>query len=259
MSASHAAPPEGAPVPRGSLDEVCRELAARPYARRGVVAAETAIRVMLADDHSLVRDGLRALLRSAADITVVAEAADGTDAVVVAARVRPDVLVMDLDMPHRDGASAARVLAGAAPEVRILILTMYPEKDRLLELLDAGVRGYLTKDAAARDLADAIRVVAAGDVYVRPAVTRALAARHDPEPPASADARTELARLSDRERAVFALTARGFNGPEIGAQLGVTAKTVDTYKQRIEQKLGISHRTEYVRFALDAHLLHEPR
>jgi Response regulator containing a CheY-like receiver domain and an HTH DNA-binding domain len=259
MSANHADPSGTAPHLRGTLSEVCRELAARPYARRGVPPAETPIRVMLADDHAIVRAGIRALLRALPDVTVVAEAATGDDAVAVAERVRPDVLVMDLDMPHGDGASAAAVLAAQAPEVRILILTMYPERERLLAMLEVGAHGYLTKDAADRDLAEAIRVVASGDVYVRPAVARELATHDEPLPPELAEARAWFGRLSDRERTVVDLTARGFNGPEIGRQLGITAKTVDTYKQRIEQKLGISHRTEYVQLALDAHLLNPSR
>jgi DNA-binding NarL/FixJ family response regulator len=137
----------------------------------------------------------------------------------------------------------------------VLIVTMYDEHDKLLEVLDAGARGYLSKVAAERDLADAIRVVAAGEVYVRPAVARALAESAEEPPRERTDARSRLERLSHREQTVVALTARGFNGPEIGRQLGITAKTVDTYKQRIEEKLGLSHRSQYVRFALDADLL----
>lgn len=122
-------------------------------------------------------------------------------------------------------------------------------------MLSAGARGYLSKGAAERELADAIRVVAAGDVYVRPAVSRALAESAVEPPRERIDARARLDRLSHREQTVVILTAKGFNGPEIGRQLGITAKTVDTYKQRIEEKLGLSHRSEYVKFALEAELL----
>jgi len=140
----------------------------------------------------------------------------------------------------------------------VLMVTMYDEQEKLLAVLNAGARGYLSKGAAERELADAIRVVAAGDVYVRPAVSRALADSAPTPPRERTDARARLERLSDRERTVVLLTARGFNGPEIGRQLGITAKTVDTYKQRIEEKMGLSHRSEYVRLVLEAGLLDEP-
>ena len=255
MSATDVERPWSAPIPRGTLAEIGAELAARPYARRGVPAAEVPIRVMLVDDHAIVRSGVKAQLRTWPDLLVVAEAAGGEEAVAMALRVRPDVIVMDLDMPNGDGASATRAIAEAMPGAHVLILTMYPERERLLPLLAAGARGYLTKEVVDRDLADAIRVVAAGEVYVRPVVARELAARLEPPRPPMTDARARFSRLSERERTVVGLTARGFNGPEIGRRLGITAKTVDTYKQRIEQKLGLSHRTEYVRFALDAQLL----
>ena len=255
MSAVDYRPQSLAPASAGSLADICRELAARPYARRGVPPSEAPIRVMLVDDHAIVRAGLRALVRLWPDISVVAEATNGEDALAIARRTQPQVVVMDLDMPRLDGLTATSMLREASPELRVLILTMYPERERLESVLRAGARGYLTKDAADRDLAEAIRVVAAGDIYVRPAVARELAARHETASPASAGSRAGFERLSDRERTVVDLTARGFNGPEIGRKLGITAKTVDTYKQRIEQKLGLAHRTDYVRFALDAHLL----
>ena len=242
-------------VPFGTLSEICRELASRPYARRGVPPAEVPIRVMLVDDHTIVRSGIRALLRTWPDITIVAEATNGEEAIQIAKREQPQVILMDLDMPRTDGATATRAIADVAPNSRVLILTMYPERERLVSLLGMGARGYLTKDVADRDLAEAIRVVAAGDVYVRPAAARELAASEEEVPAALSESRLGFGRLSDRERTVVGLTARGFNGPEIGRQLGITAKTVDTYKQRIEQKLGLTHRTDYVRFALDAQLL----
>ncbi len=162
---------------------------------------------------------------------------------------------MDLDMPNGDGLTAARMLQQLVPEVRVLIVTMYTEQEKLLPSLTAGARGYLSKSAAERELVEAIRVVAAGDVYVRPSIARALASSAIEPPRQRNDARARLARLSGREQSVVMLTAEGFNGPEIGRQLGITAKTVDTYKQRVEEKLGLSHRSEYVRFALEAELL----
>jgi DNA-binding NarL/FixJ family response regulator len=242
-------------APSGTLSEVGRELASRPYARRSVPARIEPIRVLLVDDHTLVRAGLKSVLRTCSEICVVGEAADGQQAVALATRVRPEVVVMDLDMPNGDGLTATRMLQQALPDVRVLIVTMYTEQEKLLPVLAAGARGYLSKSAAERELVEAIRVVASGDVYVRPAVAHALAISAVEPPRQRIDARARLARLSGREQSVVALTAEGFNGPEIGRQLGITAKTVDTYKQRIEEKLGLSHRSEYVRFALEAELL----
>jgi DNA-binding NarL/FixJ family response regulator len=244
-------------APHGTLAEVGRELATRPYARRGVPARIDPIRIVLVDDHQLVRAGFRSVLRTINDISVVGEAAGGDEAVALATRVHPEVVVMDLDMPEGDGLTATRRLLAVAPDMRVLIVTMYDESEKLLDALDAGARGFLSKSAAERELAEAIRVVAAGDVYVRPTVARALASSTEAPPRIRTDARARLERLSGREQTVVVLTARGFNGPEIGRQLGITAKTVDTYKQRIEEKLGLSHRSEYVRFALEADLLQE--
>ena len=151
-------------------------LAARPYARRGISIGDRTIRVILVDDHAMVREGLRLLLRTAPDIAVVGEASDGLSALTLARQVAPDIVVLDLDMPGGDGTAALHEMGKASPQARVLILTVHAEQERLLGVLDGGARGYLTKEAASRDLLEAIRVVAAGDVYVRPAAARLLAA-----------------------------------------------------------------------------------
>lgn len=243
-----------ASAPHGTLAEVGRELAARPYARRGVPARTEPIRVILVDDHNLVRAGIKSVLHACPDICVVGETDGGRSAVALVSRLRPEVVVMDLDMPDGDGLTATRMLHDVAPDARVLIVTMSPEHEKLLPVLSAGARGYLCKSAVERELVEAIRVVAAGEVYVRPAVAQNLAMSTADAPRQRGDARARLERLSKREQTVVVLTARGFNGPEIGRQLGITAKTVDTYKQRIEEKLGLSHRTDYVRLALEADL-----
>ena len=161
-------------IPLASLAGAAAALATRPYVRRGAPATGETIRVVLADDHALLRAGLKALLRSAPDIVVVGEAASGPGAVQLATTLNPDVVVMDLDMPG-GGAAATEALAAQESPVRVLILTMHTEEERLLPLLRSGARGYLAKDAADRELVDAIRVVASGEVYVRPAVARLLA------------------------------------------------------------------------------------
>jgi two-component system, NarL family, response regulator NreC len=244
-----------ADIPHGTLAEIGSELASRPYARRSVPVRIGQIRVVLVDDHALVRAGLRSLLHGNPEITVVGEASDGEGALDAVLRARPDVVVMDLEMPNGDGLTATTALIARMPGVHVLIVSMFAEREKLLAVLAAGARGYLAKSGAERELVEAIRVVASGEVYLRPAVGTALACEQGAPPAARHDAQARLGRLSGREQSVVALTAQGFNGPEIGRQLGITAKTVDTYKQRIEEKLGLTHRTEYVRFALQAELL----
>jgi two-component system, NarL family, response regulator NreC len=261
MPTTNLAPQFGAQQPRtdpargSALADAGAVLASRPYARRGVSTSNEPIRVILADDHRLLRQGLKALLRGAPDISIVGEASSGDEAVAIALRAKPDVVVMDLDMAGGDGASATRTLAREAPAIRVLILTMHTEEEGLLPLLADGARGYLAKNTADSELVDAIRVVASGDVYVRPAVARLLAAQVARKPERADTAASRYALLSDREQSVLRLVAEGFNGPEIGEQLHITAKTVDTYKQRIEEKIGLAHRSAYVRFALDIGLL----
>ena len=230
-------------------------LAARPYAKRGMPMSSETIRVVLADDHAIVREGLRLVLRSASDISVVGEAENGVAAVELARRLAPDVVVMDLDMPGGDGATAVRQLVGAVPTARALILTVHIEQERLLPLLEAGARGYLTKEAASRDLVEAIRVVAAGEVYVRPSAARLLATAVVPHRGGTESAKARFQILSDREQTVLRMVAQGFSGAEIARHLHVSTKTVDAYKRRVHDKLGLGHRTDYVKFAVEAGIL----
>lgn len=240
--------------PARRLAQLGATMAARRYARRGVPDRDETIRVVLVDDHTLIREGLRVLLQSTTDIAVVGEAENGAATLALARRVVPDIVVLDLDMPGSDGATALASLREELPDVRVLVLTVYAEQARLVPVLEAGARGYLTKEAASRELVEAIRVVAAGEVYVRPAVARLLAAAVVPKHTTDS-ARSRFQRLSDREQTVLRLVAEGYNGAEIARQLGVSTKTVEAYKHRIHDKLGLRHRTEYVRFALEAETL----
>jgi two-component system, NarL family, response regulator NreC len=212
------------------------------------------IRVLLADDHNVVRSGLKAVLGSAKDMTVVGEAATGTQAVAMAERCDPDVVVMDLDMPDGDGLQATKTIAAKGARPRVLVLTMHTEEEHLLPVLQAGAAGYLVKSAADRDLVDAVRAVANGDVYVRPSAARVLANGITRKDPAKAD-RDRYESLSVRERDVLRLTAQGYTAPEVGAKLTISPKTVDTYKQRINEKLSLTHRADYVRLAARLGLL----
>jgi DNA-binding NarL/FixJ family response regulator len=242
------------PATPDDLARLGASLAARPYARRGVPMSNETIRVLLADDHAMVREGLRLLLRSAPDITVIGEAENGGAVLAQAERLSPHIVILDLDMPGGDGMSSLREMRKTLPGVRVLVLTMHSERERLLPLLEAGARGYLTKEAASRDLVEAIRVVAAGEVYVRPAAARLLATALVPQR-TSETARSRFGMLSEREQTVLQLVAEGYSGAEIARQLRISTKTVDAYKRRVQDKLGLEHRTDYVRFALEAGIL----
>jgi DNA-binding NarL/FixJ family response regulator len=214
------------------------------------------ITVLLADDHAVVRYGLRAVLQTAPDITVIGEARNGREAVDAAMRLKPDVVVMDLSMDGMDGAAATRELQRLKSTARILILTMHAEDDYLVPLLEAGASGYLVKNAADRELVDAVRMVARGDHYLRLGAVRALAKELKKRDGRAAE-QSRYESLSDREKSILRLIAAGYTGPDIGAQLNISAKTVDTYKQRIHEKIGLAHRPDYVRFAVRLGLLDE--
>lgn len=211
--------------------------------------ADDVIRVVLADDHAVVRVGLRAVLGAAKDVEIVGEARTGRDAVNMAQRLSPDVVVMDLDMPDLDGAGALREIVQLGLPCRVLILSMHPEEDRLVPLIQAGAAGYLVKSAADVELVDAIRAVAHGDVYVRGSAARLLARTLNKRDLASED-RQRFEQLTQREQDVLRLVALGYSAPEIGGKLFISPKTVDTYKQRIQEKVGLAHRSEYIQFSL---------
>ena len=212
------------------------------------------IRVVLADDHSVVRAGLKAVLKAARDIEVVGEASTGREAVVLAGRLKPDVIVMDLSMPDMDGISSTRAIIAAGVGSRVLALTMHSEEDYLVPAMSAGAMGYLVKTDADRELVNAVRAIAAGDVYVRPSASLVLAKQLTMKDPARTE-REVYEKLTERERNVLRLTGQGFSAPEIGRRLFISPKTVDGYKQRIQQKLQFTHRSHYVQFALRLGLL----
>jgi two-component system, NarL family, response regulator NreC len=216
------------------------------------------IRVMLVDDHTIVRTGLKAVLGAASDIDVVGEAAGGHEAVAMLATLEADVVVMDLSMAEGDGISATRAITkGKLQRPRVLVLTMHSEEAYLEAVLEAGASGYLVKSTADRELVAAVRAVARGDVWLQPAAARVLAqgARRREE---RTNDLARYERLTDRERAVMRLIAEGYTAPEIGEQLMISPKTVDTYKQRINDKLSLANRADYVKLALKLGLLQMP-
>ena len=205
------------------------------------------LRVVLADDHAVVREGLKALINAQPDMRVIGEAADGDAAWRVARELSPDVLVMDLSMPAMGGAEATVLVRRDCPNVRILALTVHEERVYLTQLLRAGASGYVLKRAAAAELVRAVRTVAAGGTYIDPSVASALVAGY-----LDTEKRIEQPMqpvLSDREREVTIRIARGFSNKEIAAALRLSVKTVETYKARVAEKLALRTRVDIVRYA----------
>jgi len=215
------------------------------------------IRVVLVDDHAIVRTGLKAVLADAPEIDVVGEASGGNEAVDLLTRIAADVVVMDLSMSDGDGLTATREITATGDGTRVLVLTMHAEEAYLEAVLEAGASGYLGKADADRDLVEAVHAVARGEIFVQPSAARVLAqgARRRDE---QATERARYERLTDREREVMRLIAEGYTAPEIGEQLAISPKTVDTYKQRVNDKLGLTHRADYVKLALKLGLLQAP-
>lgn len=211
------------------------------------------IRVLLADDHAVLRAGLEALLGLEPDMEVVGEVSTGEEAVERVQSIRPDVVVMDLAMPGIGGLEATRQVAALERETKVLVLTSHAEEEYLLPVLEAGASGYVHKTSADDDLIEALRVVARGEVFLYPNATKILLRGYK-----TAEERGEvspLEALSDREREVLTLTAEGYSSSEIGRQIFLSPKTIDTYRSRMMRKLGLSHRAELVQFALHTGLL----
>ncbi|WP_182508845.1 response regulator [Streptomyces sp. WM6372] len=214
------------------------------------------IRVVIADDEPLIRAGIRMILTSAPDIEVVAEAANGREAVDLARAHVPDVMLLDIQMPVMDGLTALGELGRAAPEVRALILTTFGEKENVLRALGSGGAGFLLKDTAPGELIGAVRAAAAGDAYLSPGATRHVvdqlasgqgAARGE-------EARRRVSELSERERGVLALLGEGLSNADAGRRLHMSEATVKTYVSRILSKLGCENRVQAALLARDAGL-----
>jgi DNA-binding NarL/FixJ family response regulator len=212
----------------------------------------TPIRVMLVDDHAVVRRGLRGFLELLDDIEIVGEAEDGVQAVALAERERPDVVLMDLLMPNMDGLQAIAAIKQAQPETEIVAVTSFIEEEKVTSALEAGASGYLLKDAAADEVAAAIRAAHAGEVHLDPAVARLLAhrmrARRDEEP---------VEPLTQREREVLAQLAKGASNKEIAHDLSITERTARTHVSNILGKLGLASRTQAALYAVE-HRLTDP-
>jgi DNA-binding NarL/FixJ family response regulator len=207
------------------------------------------IRILIADDHGVVAEGLKSLVEAQTDMEVVGVVGDGREAVRLARDAQPDVIVMDLSMPELNGADATRAILQRDPRCRVIVLSMYAEREYVRRALKAGAAGYVVKRSAAKELVDAIRAVHAGQRYLSPRVADVVIddyaeERDDP-----------LARLSAREREVLQLLAEGRTGAEIAQRLSLSQKTVETYRARLVEKLGIRDVAGLVRFAIQRGLV----
>jgi two-component system response regulator NreC len=205
------------------------------------------IRILIADDHGVVRAGLRALLDAEPDMQVVGEAADGPEALCLADELHPDVVLLDLSMPGPGGIEVTRRLKKAVPEVRVLILTFHEDDVLLREAIRAGAAGYITKRAFESELINAIQATWRGDLYVHPAMTRALL-QDDLTAPQSSD-QVSISSLTPRETEVLRLVAQGYTNRQIAELLSISVRTVESHRANLMDKLDLHSRVELVRYA----------
>lgn len=210
------------------------------------------INVLIADDHAIVRTGLRALLRSEPGLQLAGEATGGYEAIELVGKTRPDVLILDLSMPDLDGIAVTRQLKPEYPDLRILILTVHEDEAMLREAIRAGASGYIVKHAAEAELIAAIKAIRHGDLYVDPAMLRVLlveSAKPRMEDPASPDP------LTPRETDVLKLIVQGYTNRQVGEELGISVRTVEGHRANLLEKLGLRTRVELVRYARDRGLI----
>jgi len=207
------------------------------------------IRLLLVDDHEIVRAGLRSLLQNYPEVEVVGEAGSGREAVALATQLRPDVVLMDITMPDMDGVEATRQIRTAAPEVNILALTIHEEEAYFFEMLNAGACGYVPKRVSPDELLAAIRVAAAGEVFLHPVVAGALVQDYLHRVRAGGE-RESYDELTPRQREVLTLIAEGLPNREIADRLGISVKTVERHRENIMKRLNLHSRTDLVKYAL---------
>lgn len=214
------------------------------------------VRLLIADDHAVVREGLRLILTAQRDFEVVGEAATGREAVELAQRLKPDVVLMDISMPELSGLDATLALATDDGPPRIIVLSMHASSEYVFEAFRAGARGYLVKESAGREVVEAIREVCRGRRYVSPRIAGGVIEDYV-RARADAGAKSPLERLSARERQVLQLVVEGRSSAEIGRLINLSPKTVETYRSRLMRKLGVENLAHLVRFAIE-HSLTKP-
>lgn len=213
------------------------------------------ITLLIADDHAVLRAGLKALLSSQDDIEVVADASNGEEAVRKARAFAPDIVLMDISMPGLNGLEATREIVKQSPAAKVLVLTMHEEEGYLNEMLSAGASGYIPKKAADTELLHAIRATHQGESFIHSSMTASMVARMRSNGAPPKDRGGESGRLSQREKHVLRLLARGYANQEIADRLFLSVKTIETYKARIKEKLGLHGRAELVRYATETGLV----
>jgi DNA-binding NarL/FixJ family response regulator len=207
----------------------------------------TAIRILIVDDHAILREGVRALLAAHSDFQVVGEASDGLQAIAQVEQLDPDVVLMDIAMPGLGGIEATIELKKLGRRAKVLILSQYEDREYVRRLLKAGVSGYVLKKSAGSELANAIRAVHRGGLVLDPEVARAAMSEGGPSAGAAAD---PYETLTDREKQVLKLVAEGKSNKEVADDLGISVKTAMTHREHVMEKLGLHNRTELVRFAI---------
>jgi DNA-binding NarL/FixJ family response regulator len=213
------------------------------------------LRVLLADDHAMIRDGVKALINGETDMEVVGEASDGREAWHKVKSLQPDILILDITMPDLNGVQATERIKRDAPKVKVLILTAHEDKGFLQQVLQAGASGYMLKRAASAELIRAIRFVAAGGVYIDPEIASKIVTSYVGRQ--SSRESVQRGDLSEREEEVLRLVAWGHSNKEIAVRLSISVKTVEGHKSKIMEKLGLKNRVEVVRYALHRGWLQE--
>lgn len=214
---------------------------------------ERKIRILLVDDHHVLRDGLKALLETENDIEVIGESSTGEKAIQLARELKPDLVVMDLGLEKMSGIEASKKILEDNEEIKIVVLSMHVKREFVTKSLEAGCAGFVPKSTTHDSLLEAIRVVYNGDNYLHPRAASALIKSITEEP----DEKEKYAQLTGREQEVVRLTAMGFTSREIGEELIISPKTVDTYRHRAYEKLNIDDRTDLIKFAMQAGILDE--
>lgn len=209
-----------------------------------------AIRVLICDDHIMVRQGVRMVLQSEPDIELVGEAGRAAEAVELAGRLKPDVVIMDLSLPDMSGIEATQQIKAAVPDTHVIALTMHEEEPYVLEVLKAGADGYIVKRSAAADLVNAVRAVMQGQAVLDPVVTRAVVTGYVTRPAPVVPGQEADLPVTPREREILILVAEGYTNAEIAKKLYISEKTVQTHRSNILDKLNIHDRTELVRYAI---------
>jgi two-component system response regulator NreC len=213
------------------------------------------MKLLIVDDHSVVRSGLAMLLNGKHDIEVVGEAADGEEGITKAMKLNPDVVLMDLSMPHgKDGLTATTELKQIAPHIQVLILTMHDDDEYLFRAIHAGASGYILKSAPHDELVSAIQSVANGNAYLYPTATKRLMSEYVDQLKKGEGAST-FETLSDREKEILTWTVKGYTNKEIAENLVISVKTVETHKAHLMEKLGIKSRPDLIKYALKKGLL----